>query len=79
MIDSNRSVLKIPHEHVSGELEKLGRRIDDATVIRHFWVGDDYRLQLRWPDGFSAAIGFGPDASEAIARWAETLKPRVIH
>lgn len=57
---------QISVEHINAELVRLGRSLAGAIVIRHFWVGDDYRMQLNWPDGFFASVGFGAEASMRI-------------
>lgn len=64
----------LPVAHLNTELQKLGRKIDDAIVLCHFWQGDDYRLQLIWGDGLVASVGLGPEASKLIAECIERQK-----
>lgn len=50
----------IPVDHLNNELRKLGRRMDDATIVNHGWNGDEYGLQVAWADGYCTFVSFGP-------------------
>lgn len=63
----------IPVEHLNAELRKLGRGMDNATIVSHGWQGDQYGLQMVWADGYSTFVGLGSLAT-AVLESAGTTK-----
>lgn len=56
----------IPVDVLNANLRRLGRSLDRATINRHGWQNEEYGLHCTWPDGFSAFVGFGTEASAFI-------------
>ena len=70
---------KIPHHHFENELKKAGKSVDDlmaSVPISSFWHGDEYFSTLAFPDGSTAVIGHGPEASAVLA---QHLRPQTQH
>lgn len=61
---------KIPHEHFTSELKKIGRDFMDAISLGSSWIEGEFHVSLIWPDGHTAVIGFGPEASAVIEQQA---------
>ncbi|HYG05330.1 MAG TPA: hypothetical protein VD865_02835 [Stenotrophomonas sp.] len=59
---------RIPIEEFNANLRSLGRGLADAQVMGKSWVGEEYGLELAWPDGFWAWVSFGAAASALVER-----------
>lgn len=64
----------IPVDELRANVEKLGRQFTaDVEFVGHSWRGDEYGLEIRWSDGFTAWVGMGALASAVIeARFCAT-------
>ena len=63
----------IPVDMLRRNVEALGRQFTaDTEIVGHSWRGDEYGLEIRWSDGFTAWVGMGALASAVIeARFSE--------
>lgn len=57
---------KIPVNVLNENLRSIGRSLDGADIHGVAWEGDELGLQVEWPDGFTAWLGFGELATAAI-------------
>lgn len=62
--------IKIPHAHLFSELKKIGRELTDSSCLSCCCIGDEYHFSLLWPDGHTALVGLGAEASAVIANYA---------
>jgi hypothetical protein len=57
----------LPVDELRRNVEKLGRQFTaDVELVGRSWRGDEFGLEIRWPDGFTAWVGLGPEASAII-------------
>lgn len=63
---------RIPVNVLNENLRRLGRSLDQAIDTEQRWQGEEYGLHCTWPDGFSAFVGFGAEASALFEAWGNT-------
>src|SRR5690606_24605611 len=55
-----RRMTPIPVDMLRRNVEALGRQFTaDTEIVGHSWRGDEYGLEIRWSDGFTAWVGMG--------------------
>lgn len=62
--------MKLPMDHFNAELARMGRSLNDATILAPYWLDDELGLIIAWPDCLKF-VGLGPEASIMVRVWRE--------
>lgn len=57
----------LPVDHLNAELRKLGRSLADCSDAAAAWQGDQFGINVTWPDGFKKFVAMGQEASGKAA------------